>query len=1535
MRPIASVASSFQRHILGIFVLLSLMCGAAPASAQEQVMGQWRGLWLGAGPAYYMAPVGDPYTACKQSWDSFSGHSGLTMDNFAVGGRNSSGSVTTAYCSCSKGSCATGYWGTSGSASLTCPAGYVRGSDAPYYCVKARSVDAKTCKPPERPGTKKPSCSESAGSKQATVGDPIDTSTGALLHSIPVFATSDGLLRLDLNYNSRSEFSFDTGLDWVTNHHTRFEYAYSNLWLQTTDARVLNFRHIGGSWRGRAISGTLWSTGSDYRRDTDYFINNANGFYDYSDGTIYNYGSDWRILQVIKKGGYTLNYTYTGGKISQVADSLGRTIQFAYHANGLMSQATDPAGRVYKFEYTYSGGAVPNYANTADAAQHRAYLSKIIFPDDTAGTDTDNPRILLTYTIVGSSFMELTGMTDERGVQVAAWSFTDGRATAFSGPGGYAQTTLAFNDVANTTTVTNALGKSTVYKRSLVRGVGKLTEVDDVASAATPATDLTFNLDADGRVSREIEEEGQRVRYVRESRGLPTTIEQGETTADSRTTTIAWHANFPVPTQIVSPGLTSDFVVNSQGLVTSATYTDTTSHSTPYSTNGQTRTYTYAYLANSGGKLTSVDGPLAGSGDTVTYTYDASGNLATITNEVGHVTTITSVNGLGQPTSITDPNGVVTTLAYSPRGWVTSIVRNPGGLQRTTTFEYDLAGNVTKLILPTGGWIEYTYDDPGNVTKVKTSAGEEVVYTYDNLGNQLTEIRRLTGGATQFSHSQVYDDIGRLISDIGATSQTTQLAYDRANRVTGLTDPRSKVYGFGFDALNRLITSTDPDTDVESSTFNTANTLVGFEDGKGVSTSFVYNGFGEVIREVSPDRGTTDYWYDSAGRLIKKVDAESQEVLYTYDDNGRLLTESFTGAAGLNRSFTYDSTASGNKGVGQLTSTTDAKGGYTYYYNAFGELLTETRTTDGYSFGTSYEYDLNGEVTRVYYPSGREVQYVRNAIGDIASVNTQSAAGQPVTTVVQSVTRRPFGPLAGFTAGNGAITTYSHDGDYRLTEIDISNGGSTILDHSYVYDQSDNLLSITDNQSAGRSNAFTYTDDDRIETASGPYGSFAWTYDGNGNRLQEVRTIGGSATTDTYVYTAGTNRLAQIRDPLASPLRTLLYDDAGRVVDDDRTTAGAFEYAYDVSGRLTEVTSGATSLATYAYDAWDRRIAREVTSPSALTRYYVFDGNGRPIAESDGAGNIQREYIWLDEQLIGLSVGSGTSSSLFHIHTGHLGQPLRASSGAGAIVWDADFEPFGIAAALTATLNVDLRLPGQWEQFEAGLAQNWNRDYGAPIGRYLQPDPVGLAGGSNPYGYALQSPNSLVDADGLRFGPASGGALIGAVARRIAQATAVPLAAAALNKAGRAIQDDPCANTLPHKLAAGALLTTAVALEFWPSNGAKKALAELSQAAARAYKVVGPGRGAAYGTKIHAEFAKQLSKLNQKFTPEVSYKNGKQVPYGTKGSVRVDVVEGPLDSPTRVFDLKTGGARLTDDRIRQIQSHLPPGRGTIDVLEVR
>ena len=88
-------------------------------------------------------------------------------------------------------------------------------------------------------------------------------------------------------------------------------------------------------------------------------------------------------------------------------------------------------------------------------------------------------------------------------------------------------------------------------------------------------------------------------------------------------------------------------------------------------------------------------------------------------------------------------------------------------------------------------------------------------------------------------------------------------------------------------------------------------------------------------------------------------------------------------------------------------------------------------------------------------------------------------------------------------------------------------------------------------------------------------------------------------------------------------------------------------------------------------------------------------------------------------------------------------------SSAGQTVWQAAYFPYGQADVQVATIEFNLRFPGQYYDAETGLHYNWHRYYDPQVGRYLTPDPIGLDGGINPYLYTLNNPLNLTDPNGL------------------------------------------------------------------------------------------------------------------------------------------------------------------------------------------
>ena len=247
------------------------------------------------------------------------------------------------------------------------------------------------------------------------------------------------------------------------------------------------------------------------------------------------------------------------------------------------------------------------------------------------------------------------------------------------------------------------------------------------------------------------------------------------------------------------------------------------------------------------------------------------------------------------------------------------------------------------------------------------------------------------------------------------------------------------------------------------------------------------------------------------------------------------------------------------------------------------------------------------------------------------------------------------------------------------------------------------------------------------------------------NRAGRSWTQGGSTSTDSATYAATSNRLLSVARGGQS--RSLGYDGSGNVPADTRFDGTAFGYGYDGDGRLATVTRNALPEASYGYDAFGRRVLK---TAGGVTTHFMHDSDGHLLAEATGAGATTTEWLWLGDTPLAVVADVDTASPrLLWFHTDQLGTPQKLTDQAGNLAWDAVLEPFGELAGLTVNLVAQpLRLPGQYADPATGLHQNWWRDYDPSLGRYLQPDPLGIRAGSNLYLYANANPASSVDQDG-------------------------------------------------------------------------------------------------------------------------------------------------------------------------------------------
>lgn len=316
------------------------------------------------------------------------------------------------------------------------------------------------------------------------------------------------------------------------------------------------------------------------------------------------------------------------------------------------------------------------------------------------------------------------------------------------------------------------------------------------------------------------------------------------------------------------------------------------------------------------------------------------------------------------------------------------------------------------------------------------------------------------------------------------------------------------------------------------------------------------DGFGDVIQRTSPDTGTDVFWYDANGNVIKRVDARGVETDFTYDAASRVLTKTFPAASAENVAFTYDSTAGGNEGIGRLTSLTDQSGSTAFVFDALGRIASDTRVVSGQSYATAYTYDPAGRILTETYPSDRIVAYTRDALGRIAGITTQQSSGATAVSVAASASYEPFGPLAGFTFGNGLVASFTFDQDYQPTNIEATNGTATVQNVTNGFDPSGNITSITDHLASPRSQTLTYDDLSRVATASGAYGAQSYSYDGVGNRLSR----NANGLIDTYAYSSISNRLSSITSASGN-VRSFTYAASGQVSEDVRDVSDTYTFS--------------------------------------------------------------------------------------------------------------------------------------------------------------------------------------------------------------------------------------------------------------------------------------------------------------------------------------------------------------------------------------
>src|SRR6266516_4053647 len=353
------------------------------------------------------------------------------------------------------------------------------------------------------------------------------------------------------------------------------------------------------------------------------------------------------------------------------------------------------------------------------------------------------------------------------------------------------------------------------------------------------------------------------------------------------------------------------------------------------------------------GRLTRVE---LEDGRAVQYTYDANGNV----------------------TSVTPPGRPAYHFGYSPVDLMTEYDRPPLGSDvGATRFQHNANRQLVEVDRPDGTVVGFDYDPAGRLSTVRVPTGT-IGYTYAQATGNLTDLTAPDGGRVSYGYD---GDLPTRIAWTGTVSGSIEVSYGSDFQVASQTVNGAMPIAFQYD-WDGLLTAAGWLTISRL----TQNRLISGSALGNVVATQAYNAHGEIVDLDAQVSGTSRfhmaYERDSLGRALsvrQTVDGLQTRYDYAYDLAGRLTQVNRDGAPF--QTFQYDD--NGNRvslvtPSGSVTGAYDVRDQVTQYgdaqftYTPNGEVA--TRLVGGET--TRYAYDGLGNLARVTLPSGTTIDYV-------------------------------------------------------------------------------------------------------------------------------------------------------------------------------------------------------------------------------------------------------------------------------------------------------------------------------------------------------------------------------------------------------------------------------------------------------------------------------------------------------------------------------------------------------------------------------
>jgi RHS repeat-associated protein len=637
------------------------------------------------------------------------------------------------------------------------------------------------------------------------------------------------------------------------------------------------------------------------------------------------------------------------------------------------------------------------------------------------------------------------------------------------------------------------------------------------------------------------------------------------------------------------------------------------------------------------------------------FGYDSAGNLVTITDATGNVTTIQRNTTTEQPTAIVAPFAQTTTLAVDANGFLSQVtdplgkssvlVNSPTGLLSSRTdqngnmfsYTYDPNGRLAKDADPVGGFTQLNRVDAssglgwtvGETTSMgRTSSYQDTLtlpWIQDGTQPESEQhMNILPDGFLASSSSDLQN--GQLTDTVNLPDGTSSTETLGPDPVWGLQSPVSLSVKFTQGTLTMNTTGSATATLGTASDPFTVTTETNTQTVNGRTYTSTYTGSTRTWVNTSPVGRTVSIGLDSRGRIAHTQVAGLTAANDAYDTHGRLA--SITQGT-RKTTFSYNA-------QGFLASVTDPLTHQTSFtYDADGHVL-DTTLPDGRTVG--YTYDANGNLTSVTPPGKSTHAFAFNAVDLLESYSPPAVTGTGPTNYSYNLDR----DLTVITRPDGRTISYGFDSAGRLNSITTPTGKTT-----YTYSSTTGTLT-----SAARGTehiAYSYNGPLLTKsTWSGPVaGSVSRTYNDNfwiaselingANTIPVVHDNDGLATKigGLLIHRNLNNGLIS-GTTLGITTDSRIYNTFGELTGYTAAVNGATVYSVtytrDAGSRVaskTEILNGATNAYSYTYDLADRLAT---ATKNSTTHTYTYDSNSNRRTGTTSAGTSTGTYDAQDRQ---------------------------------------------------------------------------------------------------------------------------------------------------------------------------------------------------------------------------------------------------------------------------------------------------------------